>query len=458
MWGYKRGSGMNVTVIRVSMFEGKSYDAMKPLIFPIIASLTPETVKIDFLDDRIETLPEYLPSDMIVLSFDTFSAKRAYQLARRYKREENLVVLGGFHASMLPDEAADYGDVVLVGDAEDTWPLLIDDVLKGEVKPLYNSKGDCELSYIDPNHSSFKGKRYQKIGVVQFSRGCKFGCDFCSIKAMYPHEVRQKDIKLMIREIKETKERLFFFIDDNLFFNEETTLQLLQALKQCKKRWACQISIDIAMNDKLLKLMKESGCLLVLIGFESLDAKNLIHMKKAANLATQYEEAIKNIYKHRLMIYATFVLGYDEDTNESFEETFQFAMKHHFAVANFNPLIPMPGTSLYKRMEKENRLIYKAWWTNSQCCYGDTVYEPKKLTPFELRDGCKKIRYQFYGVKNIIKRMLGNPLHLQPFHLGVYLILNIISAIEIRRKQGKQLGGGRDEVSINQTKHWETRT
>ncbi len=449
---------MNITVIRVSMFEGKSYDAMKPLIFPIIASLTPETVRIDYLDDRIEVLPEYLASDMIVLSFDTFSAKRAYQLARRYKRQDNLIVLGGFHASMVPDEAADYGDVVLVGDAEDTWPLLIEDALKGEAKPRYYSKGDCELSYIDPNHASFNGKHYQKIGVVQFSRGCKFGCDFCSIKAMYPHKVRQKNIELMVQEIKETKERLFFFIDDNLFLNEETTLRLLQALKQCKKKWACQISMDIAMNDKLLRLMKESGCLLVLIGFESLEAENLRHMNKVANLATQYEEGIKNIYKHGLMIYATFVLGYDEDTQESFEATLQFAMKHHFAVANFNPLIPMPGTALYKRLEEENRLIYKAWWINNACCYGDTVYQPKKLTPSELRDGCKKIRYQFYGFKNILKRMLGNPLHLHPLHWGVYVILNTVSAIEIRRKQGKQLGGGRHEVSIDQTKHWKKRT
>ncbi|KAB3530509.1 B12-binding domain-containing radical SAM protein [Alkaliphilus serpentinus] len=441
---------MKITIIKVGMFEGKGYDALKPLIFPIIAELTPKNIELEFLDDRVETLPESLNSNIIALSFDTFSAKRAYILARRYKRPNNIIVLGGFHASLLKEEAKAYGDVIIVGDAEDTWPRLIEDALKGTLQPEYRSSSGCTLGYIDFNHPAFGGKKYQRLGVVQFSRGCKFGCDFCSIKALYPGKVRQKEINLIIEEIKTIKEKILFFVDDNLFLDEETAIALFRAIKPLKKKWACQISMDVAMNNKLLKLMRESGCVMVLIGFESLNKNNLTTMKKSANLAMDnYQEAIDNIYNHGLLIYATFVLGYDEDTIDSFEEILAFAMNHRFTVANFNPLIPMPGTPLYSRLEGEGRLIHEKWWLSNSYCYGDTAYIPRELAPEALMEGCKSLRYRFYGFKNIIKRLFANRLHLRPYNFFLYLALNIISNREIHRKQGRLLGGIIDEVSTD---------
>jgi radical SAM superfamily enzyme YgiQ (UPF0313 family) len=300
------------------------------------------------------------------------------------------------------------------------------------------------------NHPAFHGKKYQKLGVVQFSRGCKFGCDFCSIKAMYPGMVRQKDIPLLVKEIKSIKEKIIFFVDDNLFLNEESAIELFQALKPLKKKWACQISMEVALKDELLSIMKESGCILVLMGFESLNKKNLMRMNKSANLAIgQYENAIANIYKHGLLIYATFVLGYDEDTKESMEETMRFAINNHFVVANFNPLIPMPGTPLYERLEKEDRLLFKKWWLSNTYCYGDTAYIPRMLSPETLRDGCKAARFQFYGVKCIVKRLFASKMNFKPYNLFLYLALNIISNREIHRKQGRLLGGILDEAGID---------
>lgn len=441
---------MKITIIKVSMFEGKGHDALKPLIFPILAELTPKEIDMEYFDDRVESLPHTLDSDIVALSFDTFSAKRAYILAKQYKTSTNTIVLGGFHTSLLKEEAKAYGDVILIGDAEDTWPRLIKDALRGTLQPEYVSSEKCELRYVDTNHQAFTGKKYQKLGVVQFSRGCKFGCDFCSIKAMYPGKVRQKDVDLIVEEVKAIKEKILFFVDDNLFLNEETAMALFKALKPLKKKWACQISMDVALQDKLLSQMKESGCVLVLIGFETLNKKNLERMNKSANLAIDhYDRVITNIYKHGLLIYATFVLGYDDDTLESIEETLNFAMKHNFAVANFNPLIPMPGTPLYKRLEGEGRLIYDKWWLSNIYCYGDTAYRPKKFTPDDLKEGCKSVRYRFYGLINILKRLFGNRLHLNPYNFFLYMILNIVSNREIHRKQGKLLGGVLDETSAN---------
>jgi radical SAM superfamily enzyme YgiQ (UPF0313 family) len=443
---------MKVSIIKVNMFEGRSKDALKPLIFPILAGLTPKEIEMNYLDDRVEVLPDTLDSDVIALSFDTFAAKRAYSLAKKYKTTSNLIVLGGFHPSIMQEEAKAYADVLLLGDAEDTWPKFIEDALHGSVKSEYISSGVAEFGCIDTNHEAFRGKHYQKLGIVQFSRGCKYGCDFCSIKAMYPGRVRQKSIDIIVKEIKAMKEKLLFFVDDNLFLDETSAKELFQAIKPLKKKWACQISMEVAAKDELLRMMRESGCVLVLMGFESLNKDNLKRMNKSANLAIYtYEQAISNIYKHGLLIYATFVLGYDEDTPDSIEATMRFALKHNFAVANFNPLIPLPGTPLYDRLKKEGRLLYDPWWLEASYCYGDTAFLPKGMSPEALKEGCKSARFRYYGMKSILKRLFSNRLHLKPGNFFLYLAVNIISNIEIHRKQGKLLGVAKDEISLDKT-------
>ena len=436
---------MKVTLIKVSMLEGKGYDAMKPLIFSIFDALTPDDVQMEYLDERIEDLPDKIDSDVIALSVETFAARRAYHLARKYKTEENRIVIGGFHPSAVPDEALEYCDTVLIGDAEDTWPAYLADLKNGNEKEKYISSNKLPLTRIDFNSKAFDGKRYNKIGLIQFSRGCKFNCDFCSINSFYHCKVRQKPLDVIVEEIKEIKEKLLFFIDDNIFLDEKSAIRLFEAIKPLKKKWACQISMDVAFNDKMLKIMKDSGCILVLIGFESLNADNLKLMNKVANLQiAQYEKAIRNIYRHKLMIYATFVLGYDYDNRASIDATLKFAMDNHFAAANFNPLIPMPGTRLYDRLESQNKLIYPKWWLEPGYKYGDTVYYPENMTPEELKEGCKHARFTFNTYRNIFKRLFGNKLYLSPVNALVFLALNIISRKEIHRKQGKVLGGSKN--------------
>lgn len=436
---------MKVTLIRVSMLEGKGYAAMKPLVFAIFDAITPKDVQIEYIDEHIEELPDVIDSDVIALSVETFAARRAYDIAKKYKTERNQVVMGGFHPSALPEEALEYCDTVLVGDAEDTWPAYLADLRGGKPKARYVSAHEQPLSAIDFNSSAFEGKKYNAIGLVQFSRGCKFRCDFCSVGSFYNCRVRQKALDTVIEEIRSIKEKLLFFIDDNIFLDERSALELFRAMKPLKKKWACQISMDVAMNDEMLSVMKESGCILVLIGFESLNSANLKLMNKVANLQIEaYEKAIENIYRHGLMIYATFVLGYDHDTKESIDETLKFALKHRFATANFNPLIPMPDTALYARLEAQNKLIHPKWWMEKGYRYGDTVFYPENMTPEELAEGCKRARYEFNTYRNIFGRLFGNRVHLNLFNAIVFLVLNIICRKEIYRKQGRVLGESRD--------------
>lgn len=446
---------MKITVIRSAMFEGKSKDAMKPLIFGILSALTPPAWEITFYDDRIESLPDSIDGHILAISTDTFSARRAYRLAGRYRREGLLIVMGGFHPTVCPEEVLRYADVVLIGDAEDTWPQLLRDYARGCPKSRYDGTGGVHAPMLAAGlkDTPYTGKRYLRLGILQLSRGCKFRCDFCSIKTMYPGAVRQLLPESVAEEVRRTKERLIFFADDNLLLDEKSAMELFSVLKPLRKKWACQISMEAAANEALLTQMKESGCIMVLMGFESLNESALRQMNKQANLRIgAYEKAIRTIHSHGLMIYGTFVLGYDGDVAADVERTMNFALAHRLAVANFNPLIPMPGTDVYRRLKEEGRLLYNGtWWNCDTYRYGDTAYLPRGMTPDELRDSCRSARYAFYSPRSIIRRLTGLSLYRNPGRAFIYLTLNLVSAWEIRRKQGKILGGDACENNAHQT-------
>ncbi|MDE5863236.1 MAG: B12-binding domain-containing radical SAM protein [Lachnospiraceae bacterium] len=438
---------MNITFIRLNMFENISSDAMKPLLFGIIKSLTPAEYEIDFIDERTERLPDRISSDIIAFSVETFTAKRAYILAKKYKTDNNIIVMGGFHACVMPDEILEYADSVIIGDAEGTWERFLADCAMGSPKRKYVSDESIPLRRYREDASVYK-HRYYGVGVYQISRGCKFNCDFCSIKTMYKC-VRSKTPEMIVEELKAAKERIIFFVDDNLFHDKESAVALFRAIAPLKKKWACQISMDAASDGELLKEMKRAGCFLVLMGFESVNPESLGELHKAANKAVDYDEVIRRIYRNGLLIYGTFVLGCDSDGIDIFDRTYEFAVRNKMAVTNFNPLIPMPGTGVYRRMEEENRLLYKKWWLSDDYRYGETAFLPKAMAPEQLRDGCLRIRTDFYSVPCILKRLFANPVNFLPMNFLIFILANFISRREIHRKQGQLLGGILNETDID---------
>lgn len=431
---------MKITFIRLNMFEDTGSDAMKPLLFGIIKSLTPDGFDIDFIDERAEKLPDRIDSDIIAFSAETYTAKRAYILAKKFRTDKNIIVMGGFHVSVMPDEALRYADSVIIGDAEDTWGRFLEDCRNGSVRKKYVSDENLPLPVFVEDASVYKHK-YYGVGVVQISRGCKFNCDFCSIKTMYKC-VRRKSAEQVYDELSRCREKIIFFADDNLFYDKKSALELFRKIAPLKKKWACQISMDAARDCELLDEMRKSGCILVLIGFESLNPESLAEMNKCANRSEDYREIIGNINRRKMLVYGMFVLGYDSDGADVFERTYRFAVESKIAVANFNPLIPMPGTPVYKRLEREGRLLYGGkWWLSDKYRYGETAFVPKKMSPEQLRDGCLKMRTDFYSAGCILKRLFGNPANFLPKNFLVFMLANIISHREILKKQGQMLGG-----------------
>ncbi len=444
---------MKITFIRPNMWEERSADAMEPLAFAILAVLTPPEHQITLYDEKLESIDFDHESDLVAMSVETYTAKRAYEISFQFKQRGIPVVMGGYHPTLMPDETKQFADAIVIGDAEDLWQQVLDDTEKNCLKPIYSQADDPDLAGIIPDRKIFKGKKYSRLLPVFFGRGCRYACDFCTIHSFYNARLRQRPIDEMLLEIEKLKSKYIVFIDDNLFINSSVTTQFLKAIKPLKLNWACQVSIDIAKDPGLLDMMAESGCVAALIGFESLNKDNLAQMKKKWNLKYgDYQTSIKQIQERGIMIHASFVLCYDHDTTDSFEIMVNFALENKFCLAQFNPLTPMPGSKLYEHLRKEGRLIYDRWWLDPRYKYGDAALNPKGMTPDELTEGCYWARTEFNKYSSIFKRAFAkNGNAKNPKNLGIFLASNIISRKEIHRKQGRSLGNYHDLLSVEVT-------
>jgi len=430
----------HITFIRPALGEGPSADAMTPLVFAILKARTPPEIETTLIDERIEPL-HMVPTDLVAMTVETFTARRAYQIAAAYRRRGIPVVMGGHHPSMLPEESAQYADTVVVGDAEGAWETVIADAAAGRLQRLYRSQpGRGGAPAYD--RGIYGGRRYAPISLVQVGRGCRFACDFCSIHAFYGTYRDQRDPADIVAEMRALpRGRMVFFVDDNLYWRRDAFEKLMRALIPLKMRWCCQITIDVARDDALLDLMAAAGCALALIGFESLDRDSLVQMRKKWNgVAGGYDDVIRRFHARGIMIYGTFVFGYDADTSASFDRAAAFARERALAIANFNPLTPMPGTGLYDRLRAEGRLIRDSWWLDPAYRYGDAIFKPLGMSCAELSEGPMRARRAFYGWGSIAQRTLrGAPQWRHPYKIGTMLLANWISRREIVRKQGRPL-------------------
>lgn len=435
---------MHITFIRPNLFQERSTDAMHPLCFAILKSLTPADVKVDFYDERLEDIPTDCPTDLVAMTVETYTARRAYQLAGKFRERNIPVVVGGYHPTFLPDEALQYADSVVTGDAEGVWPQVVEDARNGQLKSIYSQDSFPQLGGTPPDHSIFQGKKYAPVSLVQYGRGCRFNCNFCSIRAFYGSNLRQRPLDEVVDEIRRLRKRskFVFLVDDNIFVDMDKAAALFEALIPLKILWSCQVSIDIARDPELVRLMKRSGCVNALIGFESLNPNSLKQMRKSWNLKYgDYQSSIKVFQDAGIMIYGTFVFGYDQDTVDSFDQAVDFAIKNKFYLANFNPLTPTPGADLYTQLEKEDRLIFDRWWLDPDFRYGHATFHPRGMTADELTAGCLRARLRFNTYRSVAYRAMAPRTNLRsPYRFGIFLISNLISKREILRKQDRQLG------------------
>ena len=298
-------------------------------------------------------------------------------------------------------------EAVVCGEAEQVWPNVIDDARHGRLEKFYRQNGRPSLSELKPDRSIFRGKRYLSIGLVESGRGCHFKCDFCAVQTVFKASQTRRPIDRILAEIEQLKaeRKLFFFVDDNITSNMAQAKEFFRALIPLKIRWVSQSSINAAHDEEFLHLLAQSGCQGVLIGFESLNTENLKDMNKAFNtMRGGFEQALKNLRRHRIRVYGTFIFGCDRDTQESFSSTVRFAKDHGLYIAAFNHLTPFPGTPLYKRLQEEGRLLYDRWWLDERYSYNKIPFRPRGMEPDELQRNCLNARRDFYSWRSIAAR------------------------------------------------------
>jgi radical SAM superfamily enzyme YgiQ (UPF0313 family) len=432
---------VKLTLIRPNLGAYQSTDAMPPLAMGILAARSPGW-DVTFYDEKAEALPTDDTPDLVALSVETFTAHRAYAVADAYRARGVPVVMGGYHPTFLPDEALQHADAVVMGDAEGIWERLLADARAGKLQPRYGGGNELPMTDYRIDRSIYAGKPYAPVELVQYGRGCRFACDFCSIHSFYGTSLRVRPLEGLVSELESLpRNKLLFFVDDNLFGHKRDLLALLDAITPLKRRWSCQISIDVARDETLLDRMARAGCRFALIGFESLNPMSLRQMGKRWNhVSGPYERVVKALHSRGIGIYGTFVFGYDADTTETIERTLEFAIESRLEIANFNPLTPTPGSALYDRLRDEGRLISPKWWIDPGYRYGDAIFEPRGMSAAELVQGVFRARERFYGWRSIGRRVLHGGVPFSAFHKSITAAANLISRREIYKKQFRPLG------------------
>ena len=417
---------------------------MQPLSMALLASLMPPKVDLRFYDDRLDSIPFDEPTDLVAISVETFTALRAYRIAREFRARGVPVVMGGYHVTLVPEEASEEADAIVIGDAEPVWSQIIDDARHRLLQPTYRGAARPTLAGIRPRREIFAGRNYQNITLVEFARGCNFRCDFCAITAFHQAAQHHRPAEEVAEEMKSTGSDRFFIVDDNIVSQPARMRELCQALIPLGINWVGQASIHIANDDHLLAMMVRSGCRGILIGMESLDPANLRDMGKEWNIASRsFAESLAQFRKHGLAVYGTFIFGYDHDDRRLVERSVAFAREQKLFLAAFNHLIPFPGTPLYRRLEQEGRLTKPKWWLDPNGRVGEVTFRPKCMEPAELEELCLAARRSFYSWGSIFDRLQDRRANASKFLMaGVYLGLNLGAHFDIDLRQGLQLGVG----------------
>lgn len=419
---------------------------MEPLQLGILAALTPKDIEVVMYDDRMEEIPYDEPTDVVAITVETFTARRAYEISKEFRDRGVTVVMGGMHAMLLPEELEQHCDAVIVGDAEPVWETVMEDCRKGTLKKRYEVvQPTCPQMNVITRRDIFEGKGYLPITLLQFSRGCSHKCNFCASSVYFKAHHYCRPVEDVVKEIKAQKRKLLFFVDDNIVCNHEKAKELFRALIPLKVRWVSQGSMDMLKDKELMKLMVKSGCLGLVIGFESISPDCISEMNKYTNQkssGTMYEQEIKELRQWGLQTWAAFTVGHDGDTVESIRATCDFAIKNKFTFAAFNILMPYPNTPLYEKLEKEGRLLYDGkWWLHEEYRFNYCSIIPKNMTPEELTEVSFACRSRFNSWKSIIKRALEPRTNLRtPYRFITYLIYNPLFRKEVFKKQGLKFG------------------
>ncbi|MHB8882436.1 MAG: B12-binding domain-containing radical SAM protein [Thermodesulfovibrionales bacterium] len=384
---------------------------LKRVNLPLLAALTPPEHNVTLVDEAFAPDDTDQDVDLVGITVMTDVVPRAYDIADGYRRRGVKVVMGGIHPTVLPEEALAHADAVVVGEAEGLWPQLLSDVAAETMQRLYRATKMTDIAGLPkPRRDLFPGtmdKSYIPVPVgIETSRGCPNDCEFCSISRTLGSQYRVRPVPEVIAEIEAVASPYIFFVDDALALNRTAAKKLFTEMIPLKRLWLGQGTVSLAEDVELLKLMKRSGCLGLLIGFESVQKAAQDEVRKIRNLRIDFHEAMRRFHAEGFGILGAFVLGFDHENRDVFDQTLEFIMKSCIDCAELRILTPYPGTRLYDRLLSEGRLFEQNWWLRGYP--PDTLlYQPRGMTADELLNGFARLNKEAYSYGAIAKRFLG---------------------------------------------------
>jgi len=374
-----------------------------PLSLLVLGALTPPEHEVGIDDENVEkiTLDDHPDLVGITVKVDTFY--RAVEIARHYTQRGIPVVMGGIHVTARPEDCLPYADAVVVGEAEHIWPRLLEDAARGALKKVYRNTAPVDIAAVPvPRWELLKGKNYLFTNTMRIGRGCPWRCDFCynssdNIDARY----RMKPIPNIIREIEALGIDHVMFIDDNFIGSPRGARELIRELKRMNLTWHTAVSADVGRHEDILDLMSESGCKSLFIGFETVNRENLLKCRKTQNRIERYDETIAKIHQRGMMVNASIVFGFDGDDTSVFPATLEWLVRNRVATMTAHILTPYPGTSLYRRLSGEGRIVdYDLTHYNT----AHAVFLPMRMSRAELEEGHRWIYRRFYSWEGILRR------------------------------------------------------
>jgi len=384
-----------------------------PLSLGIIAALTPDHWEVELLDENFEPF-RFIEADLVGFTALTSSVNRAYELSQIYRKNNIKTVIGGIHVSMLPDEALQYADIVVKGEVESVWKEVISDFTNNRLKSVYEGKWlpmvNQPLPRINMFHPGYA------FGSLQTTRGCPMNCEFCSVHTFNGSHYRPRPVDEVIEEYSRIKQKNVYFVDDNLSgYGKKSADRIIEICKGIidkgiKKDWFCSASMNIGENEDLLHYMSEAGCKMIFLGIES----ELIDQLEASNKKTNLKIGIDNfdkvynaLHRHGIAVLGAFIFGLESDTPEKIINRAKYILNSGVDAMQTTILTPLPGTALYNRFVKENRLIYTNYpidW--EKYSFAEVVFKPSLMEVKEFENAVHEAWSLIYDAKTLKRKMM----------------------------------------------------
>jgi radical SAM superfamily enzyme YgiQ (UPF0313 family) len=384
-----------------------------PMALGIIAALTPPDWEVEILDENFTAL-EYRDADLVGLTSLTATINRCYEIATEYRKNRIPTVIGGIHASMLPEEAARYVDAVVIGEAEDIWARVIDDFIHGRLQRFYHAKlpamANSASPRIDLYHSGYK------FGSMQTTRGCPMKCEFCSVHTFNGSKYRLRNVGKSVDDFAAIDKERVYIVDDNFVgYNKAARNHALEFFKGIvergtQKQWAGSASMNIAEDEELLKWASLSGCKLIFLGIESELIDQLEKANKRVNVrigVDKYAEVYRMIHHYEIAVMGAFIYGLDNDTPETIYNRTTYMLNAGIDIMQATILTPLPGTLLYKRFMAEGRLLYTNYpedWERHN--YTEVVFKPQKMAADDFQQSVQENWERLYDLKTLKRKFL----------------------------------------------------